>query len=72
LGGVIIAPFCVSVSGYPLLHWAALIALGMNFVAAWLLYRGRADMAFAALVPIMMIIATLTVFAFRDIRLLRG
>jgi hypothetical protein len=72
VGAVIIAPFCMFLSGYPLLHWVALVAFAANFVAAWLLRRGRPDVAFAALVPVMMMIATLTVFAFRDIRLVRG
>jgi len=72
IGALVVAPFCVFVSGYPLFHRVALIALGANFVAAWLLHRGRPDIALAALVPVMMIIATLTVFAFRNIRLLHG
>jgi hypothetical protein len=56
------------VSGFPLLQWIALIAFGGNFLAAWRLYRGRPGRAFAALLPFMLIVAVLAVFAFRDVR----
>ena len=72
IGAAIAAPFCFAASGYPLFHWVALVALGANFVSAFLLHRGRADIAFAALVPFMMVAALLAVFAFREVRLLRG
>ena len=49
------------------------MALAANVLSAWLIARGRRpDIAFAALVPFMMIVAALAVFAVRDIRLLRG
>ena len=69
-GAAFAAPFCFYASGYPLFEWFAPIALAANFVSAWLLYRGRADIAFAALLPFMMVAAVLAVFALRDIRLL--
>jgi hypothetical protein len=72
IGAAIAAPFCLYASGYPLFQWLALVALAANVAAAWLIHRGRPDVGFAALVPFMMLVATLAVFAFRDIRLLRG
>jgi hypothetical protein len=71
LGALISAPFCFYASGYPLFHWIAPIGLCANFVAAWLLHRRRHDIAFAALVPFVMIVTTLAVFAIRNIRLMR-
>ena len=72
LGASLGAPFCFFVSGFPLFHWLGPIALGANFLAAGLLHRGRPDIAFAALIPFVMVTVTLAVFAFRDITLLRG
>jgi hypothetical protein len=72
IGAAIGAPFCFYASGFPLFYWIALTAAGANFVAAYLLVRGRAEIAFAALVPFMLITVTLAVFALRGIRLLRG
>jgi hypothetical protein len=72
IGASIGAPFCIFASGFPLFHWLGLIALAASFLAAGLLYRGRPDIAFAALIPFMIVTVTLAVFAFRDITLLRG
>jgi hypothetical protein len=71
VGAAIAAPFCWYASSYPLFYWPALIAMGANVLAAVLLQRGRPDFAFAALVPLMMVVATFAVFAFRDIHLIR-
>jgi hypothetical protein len=71
VGAGIAAPFCLFAAGYPLFHWAAPVALAANFVAAYLLSRGRPDVAFTALVPFMMIVTLLAVFALRDITLVR-
>ena len=71
IGAAFAAPFCLFVSGYPLFHWGGLVALAANFVAAYLLYRGRPDVAFTALVPFMMIVTVLAVFTLRDITLVR-
>jgi hypothetical protein len=69
LGAAIAAPFCLFVAGYPLFHWAAPVALAANVLAAYLVYRGRPDMAFTALVPFIMIVTVLSMFALRDITL---
>ena len=72
IGASLAAPFCVFVSGYPLFHRAGQIALAANFLAAYLLHRGRRDVAFTLLLPFLMIVTVLAVFALRDIRLLRA
>jgi len=69
LGAATAAPFCLFVSGYPLFHGISQIAVAANFVAAYLLYRDRPEVAFAALVPFMMILVVLAVFALRGITL---
>ena len=71
VGASLAAPFCVFVSGYPLFGWTAQVALAANFLAAYLLHRGRRDVAFTLLLPFMIIVTVLAVFALRDIRLLR-
>jgi len=69
IGASLAAPFCLFVSGYPLFHRAGQVALAANVLAAYLLHRGRRDMAFTLLLPFMMIVTVLAVFALRDIRL---
>ena len=71
LGALIATPFCVFVSGYPMFHWAGPVALGANFLSAYVLYRGRRDVAFTVLLPFMMVVTLLAVFALRDISLVR-
>ena len=72
IGASIAAPFCLFVGGYPLFHWAGHVAMCANFLAAYLLHHGRRDVAFTALLPFMMVLTVLFVFALRDITLLRG
>jgi hypothetical protein len=72
IGATIGAPFCFFASDFPLFHWLGLTALVANFLAAGLLYRGRREIAFAALVPFMIVATVLAVFALRGIRLLPG
>jgi hypothetical protein len=72
IGAAIATPFCVSVSGYPMFHWAGCVALIANFVSAFVISRGRRDVAFAILVPFMMITAFLAVSARRGIVLVQA
>jgi hypothetical protein len=69
VGAGIAAPFCLFAGSYPLLHWAAPVALAGNVLAAYLVYRGRPDMAFTSLLPFIMIVTVLAVFAWRGITL---
>jgi len=71
-GAAIATPFCLYVNGYPLFHWTGAIACGANFLAAFLIHRGRRDVAFTVLLPFLIIVTVLAVFALRHIRLLRG
>jgi hypothetical protein len=70
VAAVIAAPFCLFASGYPLLHWVARVALGANFLSAYLIYRRRRDIAFAVLLPFMIITIVLAIFWARDIVLM--
>jgi len=70
-GAIAATPFCVFVSGYALFHWWGAVAGVANFAAALLIFRARRDMAFAALLPFLIIVTVLGVFALRHIRLLR-
>ena len=72
IGAVIAAPFCVIVSGYPMFAAAGQVTLAANVLAAFLLYRGRREVAFAALVPFMVVSTALAVFAVRGITLVHG
>ena len=52
-GSALAAPLCFLVGLYsiPMGHYGGPIALATNFISAWLLYRGRREIAFAFLVP---------------------
>jgi hypothetical protein len=69
-GATIAMPFCAVLSRSPTFRAPGLIALGANVLSAYLFYRGRRDIAFACLVPFMMIATILAVFALRHITLL--
>jgi hypothetical protein len=69
IGAAVAVPFCLAVYSYPMFRWAGPLALCTNFVAAYLLYRGRSDIAFACLVPFAVIFTILCVFAVRHITL---
>jgi hypothetical protein len=71
VGAGIAAPFCLFAGGYPLFHWAAPVALAANVLAAYLVYRGRPDVAFASLLPFILIVTVLAVFGLRGITLVR-
>lgn len=70
LAALIAAPFCFFVTGYPMFRWAGWVAFAANFLSASLARRRR-EIAFAALVPFMMIVTLLAVFALRGIVLAR-
>jgi hypothetical protein len=71
LGAAASVPFCLFTSGFPLFRELSYVAIGANFVSAWLLYRQRREHAFPLLLPFMMITAVLGVFALRGIVLVR-
>jgi hypothetical protein len=58
-GSALAAPFCFLVGLYPIPmgRYGGPIALATNFISAWPLYRGRREIAFAFLVPFMMLVA---------------
>ena len=57
VGAALAAPFCFLVSLYPIPvgRVGGIIAFAANFVCAWLLYRGRREVAFAFLLPFMIV-----------------
>jgi len=67
-GAAASAPFCLFVSGYPILGNIAWTALLGNIIAA-VLMRRRRDVAFAALTPFAAICIFLAVLALRGITL---
>jgi glycerol-3-phosphate acyltransferase PlsY len=71
-GALIAAPLCLYLKDLPYLHWASLVALPANFASAALLWRGRHDIAFAMLLPFMIVIALIAILWFRDFSVFRG
>lgn len=53
------------------LHWLSLIACGLNFVAAGLLWRGRRDIAFTFLLPFMLVVTMIVIFWVRGFPVFR-
>jgi hypothetical protein len=68
IAAVTSVPYCLFVSGYPLIGWLAWVALAGNVLAAGLVGIRR-DVTFAALSPFMAIVVLLGVIALRGIRL---
>jgi hypothetical protein len=66
LGSALAAPFCFFVSLYPVLigHYGGPIALAANFISAWLLYRGRREIAFAFLLPFILVVTLMALLVF--------
>ena len=65
-GAVISAPLCLYLAEMPYLHWVSLAALAANVVSVAALWRGRHDIAFAMLLPFMMMIVLIAILWFRN------
>ena len=71
-GALIAAPLCLYLKDLPYLHWTSVVSLAANFVSAGFLWRGRRDIAFALLLPFMIVIALIAIFWIRDFSVFRG
>ena len=73
VGAVIAVPLCLYLSDMPYgLHWASLAALAANFLAVAALWRGRHDIAFAMLLPFMLMIVLIVILWLRNFSVFRG
>ena len=71
-GALIAAPLCLYLADMPYLHWVSLAALGANFASVAALWRGREDIAFAMLLPFMIMIALVTILWLRNFSVFSG
>ena len=71
-GASIAAPLCLYLADMPYLHWVSLAALGANFVTAAAVWRGRRDIAFAMLLPFMMMVVLTVILLLRNFSVFRG
>jgi uncharacterized membrane protein YfcA len=71
-GAVIAAPLCLYLSDMPYLHWVSLAALPANFVSVAALWRGRRDIAFAMLLPSMVMAVLAVILLLRNFSVFSG
>ena len=72
VGAAIAAPLSLYLSDMPYLHWVSLAALAANFVSAAALWRGMHDIAFAMLLPFMMMIVLVVILWLRNFSVFSG
>ena len=56
----------------PYLHWVSLAALAANFVSAAAVWRGRSDIAFAMLLPFMLMVVLAVILLIRNFSVFEG
>jgi hypothetical protein len=68
VGALLAAPFCVLISGSPAatFHYGGLTALSANFVAAWLVRKGRRGYGFLFLLPFLGLTTFIAIAVFRQ------
>jgi glucose-6-phosphate-specific signal transduction histidine kinase len=71
-GALIAAPLCLYLTDMPYLHWVSLAALAANFVSVAALWRGRHDIAFAMLLPFMLMIVLIVILWLRNFSVFSG
>ena len=71
-GALIAAPLCLYLKDMPYLHWASLAALPANFVSVAALWRGRRDIAFAMLLPFMLMAVLAVILLLRNFSVFVG
>lgn len=71
-GAVIAVPLCLYLMDMPYLHWASIGALGGNFLSVVALRRGRHDIAFAMLLPFMLVNVLIAILWFRNFPVFTG
>ena len=71
-GALIAVPLSLYLKDMPYLHWVSLAALPANFISAVASWRGRHDIAFAMLLPFMIMIVLITILWFRNFPVFSG
>ena len=71
-GAVIAAPLCLYLADMPYLHWVSLAALPANFLSVAALWRARHDIAFAMLLPLMLVIVLVVILWIRNFSVFSG
>ena len=71
-GALIAAPLCMYLTDMPYLHWVSLAALTGNFLSVAALWRGRPDIAFAMLLPFMIMIVLVAILWLRNFSVFSG
>lgn len=72
VGALIATPLSLYLSDMPYLHWVSLAALPGSFLSAIALWRGRHDIAFAMLLPFMVMIVLTVILWFRNFSVFEG
>jgi uncharacterized membrane protein YfcA len=71
-GALLAAPLCLYLAEMPYLHWTSLAALPANFVSVAALWRGRRDVAFAMLLPFMIMVVLSVILWLRNFSVFSG
>jgi uncharacterized membrane protein YfcA len=71
-GALLAAPLCLYLTDMPYLHWVSLAALPANFVSVAALWRGRDDIAFAMLLPFMIMVVLVVILWLRNFSVFSG
>jgi hypothetical protein len=72
VGAFIAAPLCWYLTSMPYLHWVSLAALPANFVAVAAVWRARSDIAFAMLLPFMLMTVLVVILWLRNFSVFAG
>ena len=71
-GAVIAAPLCLYLMDMPYLYWLSRAAVVANFVSAAALWRARRDIAFAMLLPFMIMVVLVVILWYRNFSVFVG
>jgi uncharacterized membrane protein YfcA len=71
-GVLIAAPLCLYLTEMPYLYWVSRAALAANFLSVAAMWRRRPDIAFAMLLPFMIMIALVVILWLRNFSVFRG
>lgn len=66
IGTLIVLPLGLYLQSMPYLHWVSLAAMPASFVSAIALWRRRHDIAFAFLLPFMLMVVLIVILWFRN------
>jgi hypothetical protein len=71
-GALIAAPLCLYLKDMPYLHWVSVAALPGSFLSVAALWRGRRDIAFAMLLPFMVMAVLAVILLVRNFSVFSG